>query len=85
MPLELALLFDVNPAIPYFWDPADVFPFIPRWDEGMTRQLPEKQDADVRISVYATAGQKLFRLPGASTARSRSQGGEGVERLGGGR
>ena len=23
MPLELVLLFDVNPAIPYFWDPAD--------------------------------------------------------------
>src|ERR1700722_5582053 len=23
IPLELVLLFDVNPAIPYFWDPAD--------------------------------------------------------------
>src|SRR5579871_4839176 len=53
MPIELVLLFDVNPAIPYFWDPADVFRFIPNWEEGMTRQLLEKQDADVRISVYA--------------------------------
>jgi hypothetical protein len=67
MPLELVLLFDVNPAIPYFWDPADVFRFIPRWDESMTRQLLEKQDADVRISVYTTAGQKLYRLTGATT------------------
>jgi hypothetical protein len=66
MPLELVLLFDVNPAIPYFWDPADVFRFIPRWEEGMTRQLLEKQDADVRICVYVTAGQKLCRLTGAT-------------------
>jgi hypothetical protein len=67
MPLELVLLFDVNPAIPYFWDPEDVFSFIPRWKEDMTRKLLETQDADVRISVYATAGQKLYRLTGAST------------------
>ncbi len=67
IPLELVLLFDVNPAIPYFWDPADVFRFIPRWEEGMTRPLLEKQDADVRISVYATTGQKLYRLTGATT------------------
>ncbi len=67
MPLELVLLFDVNPAIPYFWDPADVFRFIPGWEEGMTRQLLEKQDADVRICVYATTGQKLYRLTGATT------------------
>ncbi len=67
IPLELVLLFDVNPAIPYFWDPADVFRFAPRWEETMTRQLLEKQDADVRISVYATTGQKLYRLTGATT------------------
>jgi hypothetical protein len=67
MPLELVLLFDVNPAIPYFWDPADVFRFIPRWEEGMSRQLLEKQDADVRMCVYATSGQKLYRLTRAAT------------------
>ena len=66
IPLELVLLFDVNPAIPYFWDPADVFRFTRRWEEGMTRQLLEKQDADVRICVYATAGKKLYRLTGAT-------------------
>ena len=66
MPLELVLLFDVNPAIPYFWDPADVFRFRASWDDGMTRQVLEKQDADVRISVYATTGQKLYRLTGAT-------------------
>ena len=66
MPLELVLLFDVNPAIPYFWDPADVFRFIPAWEESMTRLLLENQDADVRIRVYATAGQKLYRMTGAT-------------------
>jgi hypothetical protein len=67
MPLELVLLFDVNPAIPYLWDPVDVFRFIPAWEVSMTRQLLEKQDADVRISIYATTGQKLYRLTGATT------------------
>ena len=67
MPLELVLLFDVNPAIRYFWDPADVFRFIPSWEEGMTRQLLEKRDADVRFSVYTTAGHYLSRLTGATT------------------
>jgi len=66
IPLELVLLFDVNPKINFFCDPADVFRFIPRWEEDLTRQLLEQQDADVRISVYATAGQKLYRLTGAT-------------------
>jgi hypothetical protein len=61
------MLFDANPAIPYFWDPADVFRFIPRWEESMTRQVLEKQDAGVRICVYATAGHKLYGLTGATT------------------
>ena len=60
------LLFDVNPKIEFFWDPADVFRFIPQWEENLTRQLLEKKDADVRISVYATAGQKLYRMTGAT-------------------
>lgn len=62
IPLELVLLFDVNPKIEFFWDPADVFRFIPQWQEDLTRQLLEKPDTDVRISVYATAGEKLYRL-----------------------
>ena len=66
MPLELVLLFDVNPAIPPLWDPADVFRFVPSWEEGMTRQLLETQDANIRICVYATTGQKLYRLTGST-------------------
>lgn len=66
LPLELVLLFDVNPRIEFFWDPADVFRFIPKWEEDLTRQLLEKRDTDVRISVYATAGQKLYRMTGAT-------------------
>jgi hypothetical protein len=71
LPLELVLLFDVNPRIEFFWDPADVFRFIPQWEEGLTRQLLEKQDTDVRISVYATAGQKLYRMTGATKRCAR--------------
>jgi hypothetical protein len=67
IPLELVLLFDVNPRIEFFWDPADVFRFIPQWEEGLTRQLLEKKDAGIRISVYATAGQKLYRMTAATT------------------
>jgi hypothetical protein len=66
LPLELVLLFDVNRAVQYLWDPADVFRFIPVWQESMTRRLLETQDANVRISVYATTGQKLYRLTGAT-------------------
>jgi hypothetical protein len=33
----------------------------------MSRQILEKQDADVRICVYATSGQKLYRLTRATT------------------
>jgi hypothetical protein len=67
MPLELVLLFDVNPKIDYFWDPAYVYGFIPGWNVSMTRQVLEKQDADVRISIYTTTGHKLYRLTGATT------------------
>jgi hypothetical protein len=63
----LCCFFDVKPAIRYFWDPADVFRFIPSWEERMSGQILERRDADVRISVYATTGQKLYRLTGATT------------------
>ncbi len=66
LPLELVLLFDVNPKIEFFWDPADVFRFIQQWEEALTRQLLEKPDTDVRISVYATTGQKLYRMTAAT-------------------
>jgi len=67
MPLELVLLFDLNPAIRYFWDPADVFRFVPSWEEGMTRRLLERRDADVRVSVYVTTAQRLYRVTRATT------------------
>jgi hypothetical protein len=67
MPLELVLLFDANPKIDYFWDPADVFRFIPKWDEAMSRAVLKSSGADVRISVYHCAGQSLYRLNPATT------------------
>ena len=67
MPLELVLLFDTNPAIEYFWDPVEVFRFVPQWNEAMTQAILEKDIADVRISVYRCAGQRLFRVSRATT------------------
>ncbi len=67
MPMELVLLFDSNPKIEYFWDPEEVFRFVPQWDEEMSRAILEKGTADVRISVYHCAGQTLHRLSPATT------------------
>jgi hypothetical protein len=67
MPLELVLLFDTNPKIEYFWDPAAVFRFIPQWNEGMSQAILEKETADLRISVYRCAGKALYRLRPATT------------------
>ncbi len=68
MPLELVLLFDTNPKIEYFWDPADVFRFIPQWDEAMSREVLATEKADVRISVYNCSEQTLYRLSPATAA-----------------
>ena len=67
MPLELVLLFDTNPKIEYFWDPAAVYRFIPQWNEEMSRAILEKGTADVRISVYRCAGRRLYPLCPATT------------------
>ena len=67
MPVELVLLFDANPKINYFWDPQAVFRFVTGWDESMSRAILEKDTADIRISVYHCAGQKLHRLSSATT------------------
>lgn len=67
MPLELVLLFDVNPRIAYFWDPEDVFRFVPEWTEDMSRAILQKDTADIRISVYWCSGKTLYRVLRATT------------------
>jgi VWFA-related protein len=67
MPMELVLLFDNNPKIDYFWDPQEVFRFVPQWNEAMSRAILEKETADVRISVYHCSGQSLDKLSPATT------------------
>lgn len=67
MPLDLVLLFDTNPAIPYFWDPDAVYSFVRDWDEAMSRAALANQAADIRISVCHAAGQDLYRLVRATT------------------
>jgi hypothetical protein len=67
MPLELVLLFDTNPRIDYFWDPADVCRFIPSWDDARSQTILEHAAADIRISVYHCAGQTLYSSSPATT------------------
>jgi hypothetical protein len=74
MPLELVLLFDANPKIDYFWDPEAVFRFVPNWDEAMSQAILENDSADIRISVYRCAGQKLYRLSPSTTDRRHVTG-----------
>jgi hypothetical protein len=67
MPLELVLLFDANSPIDYFWDPVEVFRFIPEWKEEMSREILTKDTADIRVSIYRCAGQTLYPMLSAST------------------
>ena len=69
MPVELELLFDTTPKIEPLWDPADVFRFISQWDDGQSRAIlqPTRNQAEVRISVYQTFGQKLYRMARPTT------------------
>ena len=71
MPLELVLLFDINPRIEYFWDPAAVYRFIPQWNQELTQAILEKEAADIRVSVYSCFGQKLYKLCPAGTDARR--------------
>ena len=69
LPVELALLFDTTPKIEPLWDPDDVFRFISQWDDGQSRATlhPTKNQAEVRISVYQTFGQTLYRMARPTT------------------
>jgi hypothetical protein len=66
MPLELVLLFDTNSKIDYFWDPKDVFRFVPQWNDGMSKAILDSHLADIRISVYHCSGQMLYRMTSAT-------------------
>lgn len=69
MPIELELLFDTTPKIEPLWDPDDVFRFISQWDDDQSRAAlrPTKDQAEVRISVYQTFGEKLYRIARPTT------------------
>ena len=69
LPVELALLFDTTPKIEWLWDPHDVFRFISQWDDGLSRAILQtnKDRVEVRISVYHTFGQKLYRMARPTT------------------
>lgn len=65
LPIELVLLFDVNPAIDYMWDPADVFRFRPDWNDTLSRAI--LQADKLRISVYRCSGKMLYRSSAPTT------------------
>ncbi|MGA7241230.1 MAG: hypothetical protein WBY44_36445 [Bryobacteraceae bacterium] len=67
MPLELVLLFDANPPISFFWDPVEVFRFIPEWTEEMSREILTADTANIRISVYRCARETLYPMLRATT------------------
>ena len=69
LPVELALLFDTTPKIEPIWDPENVFRFISQWDDGQSRAIlqPTKNQAEVRVSVYQTFGQDLYRMARPTT------------------
>ncbi len=62
IPVEIVLLFDTNPKIDYFWDPKDVFRFVPQWTDEMSKAVIDSTAADIRISVYHCSGQMLYRI-----------------------
>jgi hypothetical protein len=65
LPVELALLFDTDPPIPPLWDPREVFRFIPQWSDSLSRAVlqrgREKDQIELRISVYRCSGELLYR------------------------
>ena len=69
LPVELVLLFDTTPKIPILWDPSDVFRFVSQWDDGLSGEILQKareQQAEVRISVYQSFGETLYRMSPAT-------------------
>jgi hypothetical protein len=66
MPVELVLLFDVNPPAGRLWDAAGAFPFVSQWSEPMSRTVLQAGGADVRVSVYRCFGQRLYRSTSAT-------------------
>ena len=69
LPVELALLFDTTPKIGGLWDPRDVFRFIPQWDDNLSGAILQTatDQVEIRISVYHTFGQKLYRMARPTT------------------
>jgi hypothetical protein len=61
LPLEIVLLFDVNPKIEYLWDPKDVFRFVQQWDETMSRAMLREERFELRFSIYFCTEKTLYR------------------------
>jgi hypothetical protein len=70
MPVELVLLFDANPRAGELWNPAGVYQFVKQWNNSMSAALLQSGGADVRVSVYRCAGQKLYRSTPATSDRA---------------
>jgi hypothetical protein len=76
MPLELVLLFDINPragaaADFTLWDPAQVYRFSKTWENRAVETILGDEAANLRVSVYGCAGKDLYKVYSAGTDAAR--------------
>ena len=76
MPLELVLLFDINPraraaADFTLWDPEGVYRLAKTWEDRAVEAILGGDAARLRVSVYACAGEDLYKVFSAGTAAAR--------------
>jgi hypothetical protein len=76
MPLELVLLFDINPragasADFTLWDPQRVYRFAKTWDNRAVEAFLGRQASNLRVSVYSCAGQQLYKVLSVGTDAAR--------------
>ena len=74
MPLELVLLFDINPRAgggTLLWDPERVYRFAKTWENRAVEPILGGEAGNLRVSVYACAGQNLYKVYSAGTDAAR--------------
>jgi len=74
MPLELVLLFDINPRAgggTLLWDPDRVYRFAKTWENRAVESILGGEAGNLRVSVYGCAGQDLYKVYSAGTDAAR--------------
>jgi hypothetical protein len=74
MPLELVLLFDINPRAgggTLLWDPERVYRFAKTWENRAVEAILGGEASNLRVSVYGSAGQDLYKVYSAGRDAAR--------------